>query len=80
VVGVNRIGLDGENIHYIGESCVVHPKGYLATRMHDPSEQILHCSISLRELMEFRKKFPVLDDGDFVNKIPFPFENRKQDE
>ncbi len=65
VAGINRVGRDGQNIHYIGESCVVHPKGYLSTAVHEPSEQILNCTISLKELMEFRKKFPVLSDGDF---------------
>ncbi len=66
VAGINRVGRDGENIHYIGESCVVHPKGYLVTGIHDPSEQVIQSEISLSELMEFRKKFPVLKDGDFT--------------
>ncbi len=77
VAGVNRVGRDGHNIHYIGESCVVHPKGYLSTGIHDPSEQVLHCSISLYELQEFRKKFPVLKDGDFTNKFPLPMKKQE---
>jgi predicted amidohydrolase len=64
VAGVNRVGRDGENIHYIGESCVIHPKGFLATGIHDPSEEVLHCMISMKELLDFRTKFPVLDDAD----------------
>ena len=64
VAGVNRIGIDGENIHYIGESCVIHPKGYLVTGIHEPIEQVLSCNINHKELLDFRKKFPVLEDGD----------------
>jgi len=72
VAGVNRVGRDGENIHYIGESCVVHPKGYLSTNVHEPVETLLNCSISLNELTDFRTKFPVLRDGDFISEYPIP--------
>jgi omega-amidase len=64
VVGVNRVGRDGENLQYIGESCVVHPKGYFTTGTHDPTEQVINCSISKQELLDFRTKFPALDDAD----------------
>jgi omega-amidase len=64
VAGVNRVGRDGENIHYVGESCVVHPKGYLTAAVHEPVEQILNYSMSLNELKQFRTRFPVLKDGD----------------
>lgn len=64
VVGSNRVGKDGNNVHYTGESCVIHPKGYYATKSQGPEEQVLKCVISYDELMAFRKKFPVLDDAD----------------
>ncbi len=63
VAGVNRVGRDGENIHYIGESCMVHPKGYFSNVSHEPIEQVINCNISLEELIAFRKKFPVLKDA-----------------
>jgi omega-amidase len=66
VVGVNRVGRDGENIHYIGESCVIHPKGYLSTGIHEPIEQVINHTIDLMELLDFRKKFPILDDADDI--------------
>jgi len=71
VAGVNRVGRDGENIHYVGESCLVHPKGYLATGIHDPSEQVLNYTISMKELIDFRQKFPVLSDGDLPDDLIF---------
>ena len=69
VAGVNRVGLDAENIHYIGESCVIHPKGYPVTLIHQPIEMIINCKISLNELLDFRKKFPVLNDADNLSEI-----------
>ena len=76
VAGVNRVGRDGHNIHYIGESCIVHPKGYLSTAIHDPYEHVLQCTINLNELLEFRKKFPVLDDGDLPEDYILPMYKR----
>jgi predicted amidohydrolase len=69
VAGVNRVGRDAENIHYIGESCVIHPKGYPITLLHEPNEMIIHSAINLEELLDFRKKFPVLDDADILSEI-----------
>jgi omega-amidase len=69
VVGVNRVGRDGENIHYIGESCVIHPKGYLSTGIHEPIEQVINYTIDLQELMDFRMKFPTLNDADNTSDI-----------
>lgn len=71
VAGVNRIGRDADNLHYIGESCVVHPKGYLVTSEHEPIQQIIHSCISLNELNEFRGKFPVLNDSDDLSTLNY---------
>jgi len=65
VAGINRVGMDGENINYIGESCVINSKGNLECGTYDSSEQIINCKINLKDLLDFRKKFPVLDDADF---------------
>jgi predicted amidohydrolase len=63
VIGVNRVGRDGENIDYKGESQVIDPKGKI--RMYlDDQEQVGEISISLSELRNFRKKFPVWKDRD----------------
>lgn len=64
VVGVNRVGEDGQRIEYTGDSQVVDPKGkLLATAVH-PSEELLVASLSLEEMTLFRGKFPVLKDAD----------------
>jgi omega-amidase len=67
VAGINRVGRDGENIHYYGESCVIHPKGYFSIVSHEPVEQVINCTVSLNELLDFRANFPVLKDADTFN-------------
>ena len=63
VAGVNRVGKDGEEIDYIGESQFVDPKGRIVSKLND-KESVLQESISLEELQNFRKKFPAWKDRD----------------
>ena len=68
VIGVNRIGTDGQNIHYIGNSRVISPKGNILGKLSD-EENFLFIRLEKEKLVEFRKKFPVLSDRDhFVIK------------
>jgi predicted amidohydrolase len=64
VVGVNRTGLDGNGILYLGDSKVVDPKGDLLTTMKEYKEGVAICEISLESLRKFRDKFPVYLDAD----------------
>ena len=64
VAGVNRVGTDGNNIVYIGESQIVNPRGEMMAEIHQPACDWLSYEISMRELNEFRMKFPVTDDAD----------------
>ena len=64
VVGVNRIGKDGRDIYYSGDSLVVNPRGQIISRTKPNVEGIETLSISLGELKDFREKFPVHLDGD----------------
>jgi omega-amidase len=64
VAGVNRIGIDGNQISYCGESRVVHPYGHIIVNAGPDRECSVTGEISMTELSEFRKKFPVLDDAD----------------
>ncbi len=64
VVGVNRIGQDGNAITHSGNSCMLNPRGEIIskTKAHeDVSETV---SLSFTYLEEFRKVFPVMLDGD----------------
>lgn len=63
VVGVNRVGVDGNNIEYIGGSRVISPKGEIVLDLGD-KEQYAEFEMPLQDLLHFRSKFPVLKDAD----------------
>ena len=66
VIGVNRIGEDGEGITYSGDTVIINPKGQIITKANDFKDEIINAEISLDELNKFRTKFPVhLDADDF---------------
>lgn len=64
VCGVNRVGKDGMNINYNGQSCIIDFKGNKILSMDDPVESTETVSISKKELNKFREKFPVWKDAD----------------
>ena len=64
VVGANRVGVDGNGISYSGNSQLIGPKGNVLGSSVDYSENILFADFFYKELVDFRKKFPVLNDAD----------------
>ncbi|MGE5424987.1 MAG: nitrilase-related carbon-nitrogen hydrolase, partial [Syntrophothermus sp.] len=63
VVGVNRIGKDGDGTIYSGESLVIDPKGkILLDASSDPG--VYETVLNLDELRHFRQSFPVAHDWD----------------
>lgn len=64
VIGVNRVGTDGNQISYSGHSAMIDPKGEYMFQPPAHSDEALYAGLSKAELLDFRKKFPVLDDGD----------------
>jgi omega-amidase len=70
VAGANRIGTDGKGIKYCGESIIIDPGGKIITTSHKNKEESISGEISMAELSDFRKKFPVFKDADdFLIKI-----------
>jgi predicted amidohydrolase len=63
VVGVNRVGIDGQEIEYNGQSQVFDPSGTAFISDTD-AETILTCSLSFSELQTYRDKFPAYLDAD----------------
>jgi len=63
VVGVNRVGTDGNNIYHSGNSLVIDPLGQVLYHMPD-DEDINTVTISKDYLNEVREKFPFWKDGD----------------
>jgi omega-amidase len=68
VIGVNRVGDDGNGISYNGHSAVIDPKGnYLSGPLE--KDEIQSITLSMTELKEFREKFPThLDADKFIIK------------
>jgi omega-amidase len=64
VIGVNRVGTDGNNINYIGNSVVFDAKGNVIAGMIENEETVINFTLSLNELHLYRQKFPVHLDGD----------------
>jgi omega-amidase len=61
-VGVNRIGIDGKGISYVGDSAVISPKGNL---IFDVANETCVQTVELNwaELQEYRTKFPAYLDA-----------------
>lgn len=63
VVGVNRTGDDGKQIHYSGESMIVDPLGEVLYTKKD-EEDIFTLTLDKKYLDDIRAKLPFLKDAD----------------
>ena len=63
VVGVNRVGNDGNNIHHSGDSMIVDPLGEILYHKKD-DEDIFTLTINKEHLQTIREKFPFWRDAD----------------
>ena len=67
VIGVNRIGEDGNNFAHSGDSMVINPRGEIICKTKSNEESIETVSLDKTYLDDFRKAFPVgLDSDDFT--------------
>ena len=64
VVGVNRVGTDGNGLQYRGDSMIVNYQGEPLVDGDDGNEQVLFSSLSMSALQEARESFPVWQDAD----------------
>jgi len=64
VCGVNRVGTDGLNLHYTGDSRLLNAYGTILSSMESNTIQIQTLDIDLESLRHFRTKFPVWQDAD----------------
>jgi predicted amidohydrolase len=63
VVGVNRVGRDGNDIYYSGDSMVIDPSGEIVYRKTE-EEAIYTLTLEKEKIMQIRSKFPFLKDAD----------------
>ncbi len=64
VVGLNRVGDDGNKIGHSGDSVVINAKGETISKIKPYEECIETVTISFIELEKFRKSFPAILDAD----------------
>jgi omega-amidase len=64
VAGANRIGTDGAGIKYSGDSAIINPRGMIIASAKSDAESSITGEVSMDELSDFRKKFPVNNDAD----------------
>lgn len=63
VIGVNRVGNDGNAIYHSGDSMVIDPLGEILYHKKD-EEDIFTITLSKDHLQSIREKFPFWRDGD----------------
>jgi omega-amidase len=64
VVGVNRIGVDGNNLEYCGHSAVYDALGKNISSTKENKEAVFNVSLNKKELKSIRKKLTFLEDRD----------------
>ncbi len=62
VIGCNRIGEDGNHLHYTGHSGVYFPSTEKVN--YEENAPILFYTLSKQKLINYRSKYPFLEDGD----------------
>lgn len=64
VIGVNRIGEDGNHIKHSGDTSIINPRGEIISKILANEDKSETLNLSFNYLQEFRKLFPVMMDGD----------------
>ncbi len=64
VVGVNRVGTDGNNIEYAGDSALIDFNGVTLVASGQGKEVIKRGQIHLDDLNQYRQQFPAWQDAD----------------
>jgi omega-amidase len=62
-VGVNRTGVDGNQLHYSGDSVILDYTGQALLEC-GAGPQVIHATLSAAALHEFRERFPAYLDAD----------------
>jgi omega-amidase len=65
VVGLNRVGNDGNNFSYSGNSAIINAEGKIISNINPFEESIETITIHFDELESFRKSFPAILDADY---------------
>ncbi len=69
VVGVNRVGEDGNKIHHSGDSMIIDPLGEILYHREN-EEDVFTYTLQKEKLNEVREKFPFWKDADQFEILP----------
>lgn len=69
VIGVNRVGNDGNNIYHTGDSMIVNAMGEILYAKKD-EEDIFTIALEKETLEQIRNKFPFWKDADSFTILP----------
>lgn len=75
VVGVNRVGIDGNSIEYKGQSAIISPKGEAIFTIEE-MESVRTLELNANSLQAFRDRFPAYMDAD---EFSIEFEQFEED-
>lgn len=64
VAGLNRVGDDGKEIAYVGDSVALDPLGMPVSDIPLKKESVTTITLSKKQLLDLRKSFPVMKDND----------------
>ncbi|HKR05680.1 MAG TPA: amidohydrolase [Bacteroidia bacterium] len=64
VIGLNRIGKDGNGFNHTGDSAAINFLGEKISKTKSSKESVETISLSWKKLKEYRESFPALLDGD----------------
>ncbi|OFX70075.1 MAG: hypothetical protein A2X12_09135 [Bacteroidetes bacterium GWE2_29_8] len=78
-IGVNRIGIDGNNFSYCGNSMVVNYKGKTISALEKNEEKISSITLNYEELEDYRRHFDVAKDWDKFKLLKFGKEISEND-
>lgn len=70
VLGVNRVGHDGNGFYHSGDSRIVHPLGTIIYEKSDV-EDVFTYTLQKEELEKVRNRFPFAKDADHFKIIPY---------
>lgn len=63
VIGVNRVGTDGNGHHYSGDSMIIDPAGEVLYHKED-DEDVFTFTLDKQKVLDTRRHFPFLNDAD----------------
>jgi omega-amidase len=64
IIGVNRVGNDGNDVAHNGCSAIIDPLGEILTAPEENTEGWFHTQLESEKLEKIRKSFPFLPDKD----------------